>query len=86
MASQNPRAPERSTALTITRIAIILTVLAVLFLIGALIFRGCHDDDAGIDTLDPDTPLPGTEETGEPVVWTDANRAPQRWLLPAGAV
>jgi hypothetical protein len=58
--------------MSITRIAIVVAVLAVVLLIAIIIFRGCQSDIAEPETLDPDTPLPGTEEAGPPTTVVDA--------------
>jgi hypothetical protein len=63
MSFENPTPSERRQGLSLMRIMVIVAVASILFLLGAIVFRSCQGGSVGEDTLQPDTPSPGTTES-----------------------
>lgn len=53
---------DRSDARKTSRFFILATVLVFVALALLIVFRGCHEDSIDEDRLDPNDPLPGTQD------------------------
>jgi hypothetical protein len=72
MAETPPTPEDRRRAWTLARVAGALGVLAIIFALAVIAFRGCHQAGIEEEMLDPGEPLPGTEETIDLVALRDA--------------